>query len=345
MERGRIVAIFQHAARDWGSIVRVAPFDRIGDMADLPAMPWATALTPSSVASAVVVLLASGLAALVLRRSQLAGTTLVAVWVWSTASLLTIGLVELSIAVASAQTLHSWVMPLRLAAATSSFCPTMALLGAKRPQDRGWQFIVVALWGILSLPSLHWLLFGGVREIHPAQLGFFAILVGVGLINGAGTRFWPANVLYGAGQGALLAPFFWVTSPWFVGALGPLVGLALIVASWWLLTAHLRRARPAAVPLDRVWIDFRDAFGAVWGLRVMERINASATMYGWPVGLTWNGFAPRGDVADDAPDVIEVPPAVEESLRTLLRRFVSPEWIDRRLAINERKDTQHVIVG
>jgi hypothetical protein len=81
------------------------------------------------------------------------------------------------------------------------------------------------------------------------------------------------------------------------------------------------------VALDRVWLDFRDAFGAVWALRVMERMNAASTMYGWPVLLSWNGFSPR----DDAPEVSPVPPTVEESLRTLLRRFVSPEWIDERM--------------
>ena len=94
----------------------------------------------------------------------------------------------------------------------------MALLGAKRPQDRGWQFIVAALWGILSLPSVHWLLFGGVREIHPAQLGFLAILVGVGVVNGAATRYWPSSLLYGGGQAALLAAYFDTSNDWLPGA-------------------------------------------------------------------------------------------------------------------------------
>ncbi len=66
----------------------------------------------------------------------------------------------------------SWAAPARYIAAMSTFSPIMALLGAKRPQDRGWQFIVATLWAILSLPACEWLLFGGVAEIHPARFWF-----------------------------------------------------------------------------------------------------------------------------------------------------------------------------
>ncbi len=290
------------------------------------------AMLPTYVAPlAAAGLVLAGLVVLGRQRSQLGGTTLVAVWCWSIVGLTVIGLVEILIASAGGEPRPAWVMPLRLVAATASFCPVMALLGAKRPQDRGWQFVVVALWGILSLPSIHWLLLGGVREIHPAQLAFLAILIGVGVVNGLATRFWLSSVLYCCGQMALLAPFYPPTQAWLPDARGPLVGMALMVAAWTLLVARVPTARRAVVPLDRVWLDFRDAFGAVWGLRVMERMNASAAMYRWPVGLGWSGFCPRGVGRDEAADITEVPPVVEQSLRTLLRRFVSPQWIDERL--------------
>ena len=165
------------------------------------------------------------------------GTTLVAVCA-ALVSLVSIVAVEIVAAIAGEPT-SWWLAALRLIAATSSFCPIMALLGAKRPQDRGWQFIVAALWGILSLPSVQWLLFGGVREIHPAQLGFLAVLVGVGVVNGAATRYWPSSLLYGCGQAALLAAYFSTSSGWLPGAQGPLAGLALMVAAWGLLAAEL----------------------------------------------------------------------------------------------------------
>ena len=61
----------------------------------------------------------------------------------------------------------------------------------------------------------------------------------------------------------------------------------------------------------------------------MERMNAAATMYGWPVQLAWSGFIAARRRSADA---LDAPPAVEDSLRTLLRRFVSREWIDERMA-------------
>jgi hypothetical protein len=51
-------------------------------------------------------------------------------------------------------------------------------------------------------------------------------------------------------------------------------------------------------------------------------------MYGWPVQLSWNGFVPRDSATADE----ELRPIVPDSMRTLLRRFVSPQWIDERLA-------------
>ncbi len=317
-----------------GRIVRTAPLDWTSETGAAWALPPAAIVSPLAATCVVVALAVGGLVALAVQRSRLTGTTLVAVWYWSVVCLVTIAGAELLIALAAGQPAASWVMPLRLLAATSSFCPTMALLGAKRPQDRGWQFIVVALWGVLSLPGFHWLLFGGVREMHPAQLGFFAILVGVGLVNGTGTRYWPASVLYAAGQALLLAPFVWIVAPWIDPTVGSCAGLASMIGGWWLMAIRWPPARSAHMGLDRVWFDFRDAFGAVWSLRVMERMNASAAMYAWPVRLTWNGFVPYAseqDEADGGPPVLQVPSAVEPSLRTLLRRFVSAEWIDERM--------------
>jgi hypothetical protein len=271
-------------------------------------------------------LLALGVGALAVRRRRLAGTTLLAVWNWALVSLAAIGGAELLAAISGA-TAAPWIQAVRFAAAVSSVCPMMALLGAKRPQDRGWQFIVLTLWIILSLPAAHWLLFGGVREIHPAQIGLLAILIGTGAINALATRQWLAGLLYSLGQMALLGSYLTSLEPWLSDERGPLLGLALVIASWLLLAVSSERSH-ATSGLDRVWLDFRNSFGAVWGLRVMERMNASSKMYGWPVTLTWQGFVPR----EEAVRMAESSPVIADSLRTLLRRFVSPEWIDVRLS-------------
>ncbi len=86
------------------------------------------------------------------------GTTLRAVWWWSFIALGTVVATELAIGIMQPQD-NSWAEPLRFIAAASTFCPLVALLGAKRPQDRAWQWIVLSFWVILALPAAQaWLL-------------------------------------------------------------------------------------------------------------------------------------------------------------------------------------------
>jgi hypothetical protein len=221
----------------------------------------------------------------------------------------------------------SWVAPARFAAAMTALCPAMALLGAKRPQDRAWQFVVLTLLGVLSMPSLEWLFLGRMSEIHPARVVFVVFLIAVAVLNGLATRYWLSSVLVCLAQIALVAPHLATNFDALTGARGPLAGLGLLTGAWGLVGLGAPRGRGAMTPLDRVWLDVRDWYGAVWGLRIVQRINASAAMYDWPVVLTWRGFVSR---ADGTP-AEDVPPLVEESLRTLLRRFVAPAWIDARM--------------
>ncbi len=283
-------------------------------------------LTAGPAAAALAGLLGlAGLFVLLLTRRKIGGTTLVAPWVWTIVALVAVAGAEMAVGLVDSLPLN-WRMGLRYAAAMATFTPTMALLGAKRPQDRAWQFIVFSLWAILALPSFEWLLFGEIKELHPARLVFLLILVGVGALNGIGTRRWLSNLLYAAGQGALMASFLSTTVAALPGALAPVLGLALIVVSL-ALPMRGRAVDATAAGLDRVWLDFRDAFGLVWSLRVAERMNTSAAMYDWPVQLGWRGFRNREPGRGD----VVVPAAVAESLRTLLRRFVSADWIDTRI--------------
>jgi hypothetical protein len=267
--------------------------------------------------------------ALAWRKPALRGTTLLAPWYWSALSLAAILATEIILAAAQSAPPQPWTVPMRFAAAMTVFCPTLALLGAKRPQDWAWQFIVFALWAILSLPSFEWLLFG-VQEMHPARFWFLTLLAGTGALNGTATRFWLSSWLVGVGQMALVMPYFAATQDWLSESSGPQLGLAAIVIAWGFQAAGLPRGR-AAAGLDRVWLDFRDAFGVVWGLRVAERVNATAAMVGWPATLGWRGFRGPDGLSDGVSEM--TPAVVEEVFRGLLRRFVSPEWIDERLGV------------
>jgi hypothetical protein len=252
----------------------------------------------------------------------------------------------------------AWLAPLRFIAFTSTFCPMMALFGARRPQNREWKYIVWCLWIVLALPA-GWalLLHPGRFSLEPLWAFFLLALIAAGTCNFLMTRYWPSSVLYGAGQVLLVADYL----PWFSGdpahadpasgamaavTVAPLAGqlflaaalaLARLVAAW-----RRRLPSPGRMPLDRLWIDFRDSFGAVWALRVAQRTNAAASMYNWNTQLRWDGFhmtGPEGggssyEAAALPSDTLptETARAVERHLRSLLRRFVSPDWIDQRLA-------------
>jgi hypothetical protein len=299
----------------------------------------ASPLALTLAASAHVAVLALFAIALALifqwRRHRIAGTTLVAPSIWALISYASLVAAEVAIALAG-EPPPQWAPALRYAAAMSTFCPIVALLGAKRPQDRGWQWIVLSLWAILCQPAAEWLLFGGVAEVHPARFWFLVILMTVGATNGLGTRHWPSSLLYGGGQLALLLPYVSADAP-LAGGQAALWGLSGILLSWILIGASRLPGRKPRMPLDRAWLDFRDAFGVVWALRILERMNASAKMYDWPLTLSWQGFCPRESAQYD-----EVPAAVEESFRTLLRRFVSPEWIDTRVSTSQQRTPAEV---
>lgn len=283
----------------------------------------------TATAVAVFCLGMAGLGALAVRLRSLSGTTLVAPWFWTLLALGCVAGVEFLLAI-NAQVWAEAAAVLRYLAAMSTFLPLMAVLGAKRPQDRGWQFIVLTLWGILSLPGLEWWVYGGEGplELHPARSWFLALLIFLGAANYLPTRYWPSSLLFAASQVILMQP--WLPG---LGERGrwasPALGLGLAVAAMILVSAGWPRLRTAA-SLDRVWLDFRDRFGALWGLRIAERMNASATRYGWHVTLGWGGFfADEGHAGQAVPP--EVHATVRESLAGLLRRFVSPEWIAVRL--------------
>jgi hypothetical protein len=68
-----------------------------------------------------------------------------------------------------------------------------------------------------------------------------------------------------------------------------LVALALAAAPWLAWRAPAPHARDQ---LDRIWFDFRDRFGFVWGSRLRDQFNAAAKNADLPVRLGWRGREP-----------------------------------------------------
>jgi len=292
--------------------------------------------TPCSVASWTVVatlalLTTAASCALWKTRRELLGTTLVGPWYWLVGC--TLGLAVARIALEYDHDRASGVTTtLPLVAVVGSLCPIVSLLGAKRPQDGAWHLVVLALWIILALPAVESLILqrGHSPDLQGTRTWFMGALILVGLVNGWATRYWPAATLMALAQTLMLSACL-PQSGDLLGAWGFDAGLAC-----WLLAiivggVLVYRRRAVGEPLDALWLDFRDNFGLLWGLRVSERINSAARQYDWPIELRWHGFhrSPEGEGP-----LRELPASVTRPLRqtfeNLLRRFVSPEWIARR---------------
>lgn len=269
-------------------------------------------------------------------RPALTGTTLTIPWVWSVVALLAMACLNLAhlpmLGIGIARLSH-----LRYAVAVLSFMPLMAVLGASRPRDRGWHVVTFGLLAILLLPSAeNWLYRPGQRlMIEGARAWFLMILVGLGPVNYGATRHRASSLAVALAQVMLLENLLpWPASlkGWIVwGHFGAGCASLLVLAAIWLAR---RPSSPASskseMPLERVWHDFRDAYGMLWGLRVVERMGASARMYHWPVSLHWSGFSPTGEPGSDAPLDPQTAAQMATVFDNLLLRFVSEEWIAER---------------
>jgi hypothetical protein len=259
-------------------------------------------------------------AALAWGRKRVAGMTLAAPCRWALVALACVVAVE---CLAASEGSSPWLATLHYLAAITTFAPPVAVLGAKRPQNKAWQWIVLSLLVVLALPSGEALVFGrgSPPSLHTARSWFLGVLIAVGALNYLPTRFWLAGLFYAAGQICLLAnylPGMPVPPSWL-----PLAGLSCGAATALLIVFAPSARSPDAKPLDQAWIDFRNAYGAVWGLRVQERVNAIARSENWPVRLSWHGVLPLA-TNSDAPVDLE---PVRRNLHSLLRRFVSAEWL------------------
>lgn len=288
--------------------------------ASFASFPPATAVVLSC--TALVVLVAS------LGIWQARGTTLIGPLGWVIAAAAAVGTVECLTALGwLGEASDAW----RFAAAVGVFSPWMSLLGAKRPQDNAWHFIVGSLWGVQAMPAAEVIFLrpGQTLAIIDFRAYFLIVLIGLSLLVHLPTRYWLAGLIAIAGQVALLwdyLPFSADRTPGNEVAIAcALFALSAVVAS--IIAWRARVVRP----FDRLWCDFRDAFGALWAARVMERVNASATMQSWTFQLGWSGF----HAADDPLRAVDIPPEkraeLRQVMRNLLRRFVSDAWIETRL--------------
>ena len=214
---------------------------------------------------------------------------------------------------------------LRFVVTCSTLLPFISLLGSRRPHDRGWHFVVLTLWIVISQPG--WQAFflrtGGAFALTDARLFLtWALLIGSALTY-LPTRNWVSAMFAGAGQGLLLAPTLlgvqWNQLLFELSAeLLQLVGLALVLV-------RSRLGRPPIAPISAAWLRYRDGFGAVWGLRLLERLRGQVFARSWDLTLKWQGF--EGEAYWSA----EQRQLIAQELRNVTRRFESQTSNEERL--------------
>mgnify|MGYP006969345720 FL=1 len=269
----------------------------------------------------LLVELAVGVAAIVTMMRgcrTLRHTTLVAPLVWSGISLVLLLVADGTLAFNALR--PGTEQAVRYLTAITVFCPFVSLLGSRRPHAQAWNFVVLSFFGIMALPALELVFVGRARylDIHDARGWFLWLLVVLSTVNYLPTRHGFAGMLLVAGQFCLLGEYLpLVGDGWLHGVRAG--GVPFLCGA--VLAVRLRQPRPRSDSnLTDAWLYFRDTYGSLWALRIGEQFNAAARLNHWPVTVRWSGVQCAGDIA-------AVQATVSQALRNLLRRFLSPEWV------------------
>ncbi len=283
--------------------------------------------------SLLYVAAAAEIALLAEYRRRFKGTTLCGAWWWAVAATLALTVVEICVALRDLHDLAS-VESLRFLVGALTFCPLMAVLGARRPHHRAWHFVVFSMWGVVALPALENLVLhrGQFLAIHGVRSLFLAGLVVVGVANWLPTPLAPAAMLFGLGQVLWFAPHLPLLEDWRSGNRYALAFVCFVAATALARMIETSTQRTRKPGYDCLWRDFRDRFGVLWAVRVMDRVNAAAVSNQWTFRLTWSGFQEReGKSLDEEPLLASrVGPTLDTVIDNLLRRFVTPDWIAKR---------------
>jgi hypothetical protein len=190
-------------------------------------------------------------------------------------------------------------------------CAGVAVLGARRPGVGAWNFVLVGLLAVMLLPLAEQLLIQG-PALGPLRIFFLVATVAVGLVNYLPTRLAPAALLVGLACAIHILTLTDQLEP------DPALSWLLLAVAPWVAFARWRLRPLPPSEFDKIWLDFRDRFGFLWGQRMREQFNRAAANAGWPVILRWQGLRlTRGATLPELPVQAEI----VATLQALLQRF------------------------
>ncbi|MGQ0633886.1 MAG: hypothetical protein ACT4QC_04695 [Planctomycetaceae bacterium] len=223
--------------------------------------------------------------------------------------------------------------------AVTLLAPPIAVLGARRPICRVWNwFVLIPLMLVFVWPVLT--IVWGKRAPAawnleaPVCVGYaFVLLMGIG--NYLGTRMTVPALLWAAAAVSIVAPLTpaWASQIPYAREPGDVALLLLSGAAWlglWLARQKTFKETPTTCPLNHAWSDFQELFGVVWSHRVRERFNEMARASHPAVRLERQGIEAQRTPAGAPAQPAEMA-AANASLRWLLQKFVDADWIDRRI--------------
>lgn len=188
-------------------------------------------------------------------------------------------------------------------------CAGVAVLGARRPYVFAWNFVILGLLAVMVLPLVETKLLG-TQSLDGLRIFFLTATIAVSILNYLPTRLALVAILLAA---VIIGEVGDLYAPTLIRFREDLL-LTLVPWLGWLMIRPSRHAD--RTEFDRLWLDFRDRWGLVWGQRVREQFNQAAGNAGWNATLSWGGLK-------DADALVEQENLVE-LLRATLQRFIGP---------------------
>ena len=207
----------------------------------------------------------------------------------------------------------------------------ISVLNARTPGGGAWAVLMALLVMVFLIP---WLESQGLarrggglarlRLDNPWTI-FYWLLVIAGVTNFLPTRYGASALAIGVGFALEFSGLTrFVQKPAHLGSVWESFSISLACALW-LAGERFNASNTDTTRFDATWYWFRDHWGVVWALRVIERFNRSAELHAWPFRLTWHGLAPS---VQNGPIPIEPSEEAEATLKVLLRRFATPSRLN-----------------